>query len=86
MFFVALLLVCFSNSNLSTRIFVAMTSVMVTFIVGWCILWSWRSGDSGKVWFNSLLVSVTRAFGVTRVICDRFVRLISRTAQQSSPA
>jgi len=83
MFFVALLLACFGISNLPTRIFVAVTSVMVAVLVGWCILWSWRSGDSGKVWFNSLILSLTHVFGVTR---DRFIRLIPRRAQQSSPA
>ena len=63
MFFVALLLVCFGISNQPTRIFVAVTSVMVAVLVGWCVLWSWRSGDSGKVCFNGLLLSIARAFG-----------------------
>ena len=86
MFFVALLLVCFGTSNLPTRIFIAVTSVMVAVLVAWCILWSWRSGDSGKVWFNSLLLSLTRAFGHTRVIGGQFIRLKLRRAHQSSPA
>jgi hypothetical protein len=83
MFFVALLLVCFGMSNLPTRIFVAVTSVMVAVLVGWCVLWSWRSGDSGKVWFNGLLLSITRAFGV---IGHRLICLIPRRVRQSSLA
>ncbi|KAN0127127.1 hypothetical protein V8E53_015065 [Lactarius tabidus] len=86
MFFVALLLVCFGTSNLSTRIFIAVTSVMVAVLVGWCILWSWRSGDSGKVWFNSLLLSLRRAFGFTRVIGGCFIHLKPHRAHQPSPA
>jgi len=86
MFFVALLLVCLGTSNLPTRIFIAVTSVMMVVLVGWCILWSWRSGESGKVWFNSLPLSLTRAFGATRVIGDYFFRLKSRQSRQSSSA
>jgi hypothetical protein len=86
MFFVALLLVCFGTSNLSTRIFIAVTSVMVAVLVGWCILWSWRSGDSGKVWFNSLLLSLRRAFGFTPVIGGCFIHLKPHRAHQPSPA
>ena len=87
MFLVALLLVCFGTSNLPTRIFVAVTSVIVAFLVAWWGLWSWRSGgDGGKVWFNSLLVFLTRAFGHTRVIGGQFIRLKLRRAHQSSPA
>jgi len=83
MFFVALLLVCFRISNLSTRIFVAVTSVIVAVLIAWCILWSWRSGDSGKVWVNSLLSCIKHALGV---IGNQFIRLVPRRAPQSSLA
>ena len=33
-----------------------------------------KSGDRGNVWFNSLLLSLMCAFGVTRVIRRRPVR------------
>ncbi|KAI9458568.1 hypothetical protein BJY52DRAFT_1212082 [Lactarius psammicola] len=82
MFFIALMLVCFRISNLPTRVFIAVISVMVTVLVWWCILWSWRSGDSGKLWYNSLPLSIRRALGAPRVI----IRLMTRRAHQSSPA
>ncbi|KAH9027058.1 hypothetical protein EDB84DRAFT_1239959, partial [Lactarius hengduanensis] len=50
MFFIALLLVFFRSSNSSMQIFAAATSAMVAVPIWWCVLWSWRSGDSGKQW------------------------------------
>ncbi|KAI9458569.1 hypothetical protein BJY52DRAFT_1169896 [Lactarius psammicola] len=76
MFFIALLFVFLRSSDLSMQIFAAVTSVMVAVPIWWCILWSYRSGDSGKVWFNSLPLSIRHALGFPRVIHDRFIRLI----------
>ncbi|KAF8257703.1 hypothetical protein EI94DRAFT_1817117 [Lactarius quietus] len=66
-FSIALLLFCFSISNPSTRIFVAVTSVMVAALIGWCIRSAWESSDERGAWHSSLLPSVTRALGRVRV-------------------
>ncbi|KAF8474433.1 hypothetical protein DFH94DRAFT_131009 [Russula ochroleuca] len=55
-FFIALLLFCFKISNVSTRIFVAMMSVLVATLIGWCIRTAWESSDDDDVWENSLAV------------------------------
>ncbi|KAH9989672.1 hypothetical protein BJV77DRAFT_1069397 [Russula vinacea] len=57
-FFIALLLFCFSISNHSTRIFVAMMSVLIATLIGWCIWTSWDSkeDDEDDVWESSLAV------------------------------
>jgi xanthine/uracil permease len=55
-FFIALLLLCFSISNLSTRIFVAIMSVLVGALIGWCIWLAWESTEEVDVWQDSLVV------------------------------
>ncbi|KAI0250623.1 hypothetical protein BJV78DRAFT_1217439 [Lactifluus subvellereus] len=56
-FFIALLLLCFSISNISTRIFVSVMSVMMAPLVVGCVLTSWRtSDDSIGLWHDSLVV------------------------------
>ena len=57
-FFVALLLFCFSISNHSTRIFVAIMSVLMAALIGWCIWTDWDSREEygEDVWQNYLLV------------------------------
>jgi hypothetical protein len=47
-FFVALLLFCFSISNVPTRIFVAMMSVLVATLIGWGIRTAWDSKDDDE--------------------------------------
>ena len=54
-FLVALLLFCFSISNVSTRIFVAISSVLVITLIGWCIRII-RQSTEDNVWQNSLVV------------------------------
>ena len=71
MFSIALLLLCFNISNLSTRIFVAVTSVMVAALIGWCIRTAWESSAERGVWLSNLLPSVTRALGHIRAMCHR---------------
>ncbi|KAI0296395.1 hypothetical protein BC826DRAFT_232371 [Russula brevipes] len=53
-FFVALLLLCFTISNIPTRIFIGCTSVLVASLIVWCILVTWESGEREAVWYDSL--------------------------------
>jgi hypothetical protein len=56
-FFIALLLFCFSISNIPTRIFVAIMSVLICTLIGWGIRTAWESkDDEGDVWEKSLVV------------------------------
>jgi hypothetical protein len=55
-FFIALLLFCFSISNASTRTFVAISSVILGTLIGWCIRTAWESTEDEDVWQNSLVV------------------------------
>ena len=52
-FFIALLLFCFTISNTSTRVFVAVVSVVVAALIIWCILLGWTSSVDYGVWPNS---------------------------------
>ena len=49
-FFIALLLFCFSISNALTRIFVAISSVLVVALVGGCIWADWESTENDEIW------------------------------------
>jgi hypothetical protein len=49
-FFIALLLFCFTISNIQTRIFVCVSSVMMSPLVAACIVTSWRSSDDEELW------------------------------------
>jgi hypothetical protein len=57
-FFIALLLFCFSISNASTRIFVAIISAFMATLIGLSIWTTWESTEDGDgdVWQNSLVV------------------------------
>ncbi|KAI0250650.1 hypothetical protein BJV78DRAFT_544493 [Lactifluus subvellereus] len=55
-FFIALLLLCFTISNTSTRIFISVMSLVMTPPVVGCILVSRRSSDDGELWHDSLVV------------------------------
>ena len=55
-FFVALLLFCFSISNTLTRIFVAIMSVLMGALIGWCIRTAWESTEQDDIWQMSLAV------------------------------
>ena len=54
-FFVALLLFCFSISNSPTRIFVAISSVDLVTLVGWCIWLAWETTENDEIWKVSVL-------------------------------
>lgn len=49
-FFIALLLFCFSISNTLTRIFVAISSVLLVVLVGGCIWTDWESTENDQIW------------------------------------
>ncbi|KAH9985510.1 hypothetical protein BJV77DRAFT_113135 [Russula vinacea] len=56
-FFIALLLFCFSISNAPTRIFVAIMSVLMAALIGWGVWTAWESEeDEDEVWEKSLAV------------------------------
>ena len=55
-FSVALLLFCFTISNISTRIATGTMSAVIAALVAWCILTAWESGDGRGVWQDSLLI------------------------------
>ena len=55
-FFIALLLFSFSISNIQTRIFVAIMSVFMATLIGWCIRTSWESNEDYDVWEKSVVV------------------------------
>ena len=54
-FFIALLLLCFTISNASTRGFVAVMSALVSALILWCIRTAWESTDDIDVWHNNLV-------------------------------
>jgi uncharacterized membrane protein YccC len=56
MFSIALLLFCFTISNVATRIFVAIMSVLVATLIGWCIRTSWDLVEDDEVWEKSMIV------------------------------
>jgi len=53
-FFIALLLLCFTISNTSTRSFVTVMSTLVVALIMWCIRTAWESTDDFDVWHNNL--------------------------------
>ena len=55
-FFVALLLFCFTISNILTRIFVAISSVLLATLIGWCIWTAWESAEDEDIWPDTLAV------------------------------
>jgi hypothetical protein len=54
-FFIALLLFCYTISNTSTRVFVAVISVIVAILILWCIHLARNSTEDFYVWHNSKL-------------------------------
>ena len=84
MFSIALLLFCFSISNPSTRIFVAVTSVMVAALIGWCIRNAWESSEDRWLWIDRILPHITRAMdyvhGVRNDIFTFILRCVSPTS------
>jgi uncharacterized membrane protein YccC len=56
LFFIALLLLCFNISNVSTRVFVTIMSALVATLIGWCIRISWDLVENDKLWKKTLAV------------------------------
>jgi hypothetical protein len=56
MFSISVLSLCFKISNLSTRIFVEIMSVLMVTFIGCCIWISWNLVEDDKVWQKSLTV------------------------------
>jgi hypothetical protein len=55
-FFIALLLLCFTISNMATRIFVGIISVLMAGLIMWCIRSTWETGNDqyASLWRDSL--------------------------------
>ena len=53
-FSIALLLLCFTISNISTRIFVTVMTALIAPLIMWCIRTAWDSTDDFDVWHNNL--------------------------------
>jgi hypothetical protein len=68
-FFVALLLFCFTISNAPTRIFIAMSSALLAALIIWCIWTARESTENVDIWPNTLAV-----FRRTRGVLFEFVR------------
>ncbi|KAH9003497.1 hypothetical protein EDB86DRAFT_3039780 [Lactarius hatsudake] len=85
-FFVALLLFCFGTSNASTRIFVAVTSVVVAVPIGLCIKSPWGSSNAMEAWFSRLILSITHALDSTGATYHRIVALINFGPHRGSPS
>ncbi|KAI0067089.1 hypothetical protein BV25DRAFT_1820257 [Artomyces pyxidatus] len=61
MFLVALLLLCFWNTQFVTRMPVGINAVAVSGLILWCIVHAWDTGDkAGQVWIDGLVPSVKR--------------------------
>jgi uncharacterized membrane protein YccC len=52
-FFIALLLFCFTISNTATRAFVVAMSVITAVLVLWCIWLAWETTEDYDLWQNS---------------------------------
>ena len=86
MFSIALLLFCFSISNPLTRIFAAVTSVMVAALIGWCIRSAWESSDERGVWLSRLLPYITRVLDrIQDARNDIFALIVRRGSPSSLP-
>ena len=84
-FSIALLLFCFSISNPSTRIFVAVTAVMVAALVGWYFHNTWEYKD-GRMWASSILQYIMRALNrVLGLLIDIFSLILRRESPPSLP-
>ena len=54
-FFIALLLFCFTISNTATRAFVTAMSVITAVLIMWCIQLAWESTEDYDLWQKSKL-------------------------------
>ncbi|KAH8987810.1 hypothetical protein EDB92DRAFT_2014060 [Lactarius akahatsu] len=86
MFFIALLLFSFYQSNTPTRVIVAVASAMLAALVVSCIRWAWESSDGRAEWSSSLLPSITHAFSHCRARCYNLFVTLSRRERPSPSA
>jgi len=85
-FSIALLLFCFTISNPSTRIFVAITSVMVAALIGWCIRNAWESSEDRGMWARRMVPFITRGLDhVHDARHDLFALILRRGGPSSLP-
>ncbi|KAN0127130.1 hypothetical protein V8E53_015068 [Lactarius tabidus] len=84
MFSISVLLFCFSISNPSTRIFVAVTSVMVAALIWWCIKSSWESESREDRISSSLRSYFARVLDHIRGVPNAFFALILRRGSPPS--
>ncbi|KAF8264910.1 hypothetical protein EI94DRAFT_1737414 [Lactarius quietus] len=86
MFSIALLLFCFTISNPTTRIFVAVTSVMVVALICWCnsTTLGLQGVSSNWMWPESLRLHFARALHNLRRVCHPFFEPIAR--RESPPS
>ena len=80
-FFIGLLLFCFSISNPLTRIFVAISSVILAALIGWCIRTAWESTEDEDLWRDSLVV-LRRTRGVLFERVKKFNPFLTRQVPQ----
>ena len=85
-FFAAVLLFCFCISNASTRIFAAVTSVVVAVLIGWCLQSTWESSDAMEAWFIGLLPSIAHTLDNARTTCHRILAIIDFRLPWESPS
>jgi len=55
-FFIGLMLLCFTISTTPTRAFVTATTIVLVSLVVWCIRTAWESTEDEDLWRNSLVV------------------------------
>ncbi|KAI0253090.1 hypothetical protein BJV78DRAFT_239576 [Lactifluus subvellereus] len=78
LFFIGLLLSCFTHSNASTRISVAAMLGIVACLTVWSILTAWRSNDDWEVLFYKCRFVLKRAGDRILASMKRFAHSISR--------
>ena len=86
LFSIALLLFCFEISTPSIRISSAVTAVMVTALIGWCIRNAWESSDERGAWIGRMVPYATRVLErVHDARDDLFARILRRGDTPSHP-
>lgn len=85
-FFVALLLLCFSISNTSTRAFVTVMTVITAVLIMWCIQLAWESTEDFDLWLNSKLALRRARDGVAKRIKEFGEDLLCPFPTRRTPA
>jgi uncharacterized membrane protein YccC len=84
-FLIALLLLCFSISNTSTRAFVTVMSVITALLIMWCIQLAWESTEDFDLWHNSKLAIRRARNGVAKRIKEFGEDLLSPFPTRRAP-